>query len=242
MLRRAKFYQDPPPARRHNEEVKPAPPAASEARPPSWQIVLAFAIIYFVWGSTFLAIRVGVREIPPFLMAAMRFLAAGILLYLWMRLRGTAGPTRREWASAVLLAFPIFVLDYGILFWAEQRVPSGIAAVMMATIPAFLALFEIAFLRTRRFTARLGTALLLGILGVAALANNSSSLGGASPAVGSEIDRRGLLALLLSAISWSAASVCTRRLPLLIAAQAKSQPFETQPKQAKSARAARERS
>src|SRR5437016_3283857 len=63
------------------------------ARPPSWQILLAFAIIYFVWGSTFLAIRVGVREVPPFLLAAMRFFAAGLILYVWMRLKGSPSPT-----------------------------------------------------------------------------------------------------------------------------------------------------
>ena len=111
-------------------------------RPRRWKILLAFAIIYFVWGSTFLAIRVGVREVPPFLLAGMRFFAAGIVLYLWMRVSGTASPTRRQWASAAVLALLIFVLDYGLLFWAEQRVPSGIAAVMMATIPAFMALAE----------------------------------------------------------------------------------------------------
>src|SRR6059058_2250425 len=71
------------------------------ARPPSWQILLAFAIIYFVWGSTFLAIRVGVRECPPFLLAAVRFLAAGLILYVWMRLKGSPSLTSREWAGIV---------------------------------------------------------------------------------------------------------------------------------------------
>jgi drug/metabolite transporter (DMT)-like permease len=188
--------------------VQPASAATSQLRPPSWQIVLAFAVIYLVWGSTFLAIRVGVGEIPPFVMAAMRFLVAGALLYGWTRLCGTAGPTRREWTSAALLSIPIFLTDYGLLFWAERRVPSGIAAVVLATIPVFLALFEIVFLRTRRFTVRLGMALLLGIFGVAALVNNAPSLGGAP------IDRLGLLALLIASVSWSAASAFTRRFPL----------------------------
>src|SRR5258705_11953443 len=99
---------------------------------PTWKALLAFAIIYFVWGSTYLAIRVGVREVPPFLLAAMRFLIAGLLLYGWMIARGERSPTGRQWASASLLAILIFVLDYGLVFWAEQRVPSGVAAVMMA--------------------------------------------------------------------------------------------------------------
>src|ERR1700704_5995724 len=144
-----------------------------------WKPLLAFAIIYFVWGSTFLAIRVGVREVPPFLLAAMRFFIAGVVLYVWMIARGERSPSARQWMSVSLLAVLIFVFDYGLLFWAEQRVPSGIAAVMMATIPAFMALAEIIFLRTQRLTLRLAVALLIGIGGVAILMSRSLSLGGA---------------------------------------------------------------
>src|SRR5436305_4353576 len=144
----------------------------------TWKTLLAFAIIYLVWGSTFLAIRVGVREVPPFLLAAMRFVIAGLVLYGWMIARGERSPSGREWRSAFLLAILIFVLDYGLLFWAEQRVPSGIAAVMMATIPVFMTLSEISVLRTQRLTLRLALALLIGIGGVAALMSHSLNLGG----------------------------------------------------------------
>jgi len=161
----------------------------SGTRPPSWQILLAFGIIYFVWGSTFFAIRVGVHEVPPLLLAAMRFFVAGIVLYLWLLARGEASPTLRQWGAASLLAALIFVLDYGCLFWAEQRVPSGIAAVMMATIPVFIALSEILFLRTQRLTVRLTFALLVGIGGVAVLMSRSLNLGGAP------IDRAGAVDL-----------------------------------------------
>src|ERR1700688_2047184 len=146
---------------------------------PTWKTLLAFAIIYFVWGSTFFAIRVGVREVPPFLLAAMRFLVAGLILYGWMIAHGERSPSGRQWTSASLLAILIFVLDYGLLFWAEQRVPSGIAAVMMATIPVFMALSEIIFLRTQRLTMRLALALLIGMGGVAVLLSRSLNLGGA---------------------------------------------------------------
>src|SRR6202162_5088526 len=134
--------------------------------PRARKVLLAFAIIYLVWGSTFLAIRIGVREVPPFLLAGMRFFVAGIVLYGGMRFRGTPSPTAREWSAASFLAILIFVFDYGLLFWAERRVPSGIAAVMMATIPAFMALAEILFLRTQKLTLRLGLALLGGVWGV----------------------------------------------------------------------------
>jgi drug/metabolite transporter (DMT)-like permease len=159
----------------------------------TWKTLLAFAIIYFVWGSTFLAIRIGVREVPPFLLAAMRFLVAGSVLYFWMIAHGERSPTARQWASISLLATLIFVVDYGLVFWAEQRVPSGITAVMMATIAAFMALSEIIFLRTQRLTLRLAVALLLGIGGVAVLVSRSLNLGGAP------VDRAGAVALIIGA-------------------------------------------
>ena len=177
-------------------------------KPRAWKVLLAFAIIYFVWGSTFLAIRVGVREVPPFLLAGMRFLIAGIVVYGWMRAKGTASPTVREWGAAALLAVLIFVFDYGLVFWAEKRVPSGIAAVMLATIPVFMAMSEILILRTQRLTARLAVALLIGIGGVTVLVSRTVSFGEGP------IDTAGAFALIVAAISWSLASALTRKLPL----------------------------
>jgi drug/metabolite transporter (DMT)-like permease len=169
---------------------------------------LAFAIIYFVWGSTFLAIRVGVREVPPFLLAAIRFVVAGLALYGWTIANGERSPSGREWMSASLIAILIFVFDYGLLFWAEQRVPSGIAAVMMAMIPVFMALSEIIFLRTQRLTLRLAFALMIGIGGVVVLVSRSLSL--SSSLGGAPIDRLGAMALMVASISWSIASLLTR--------------------------------
>jgi drug/metabolite transporter (DMT)-like permease len=180
----------------------------SNTHRPAWKTLLAFAIIYFVWGSTFLAIRVGVHDVPPLLFAAMRFLVAGLVLYGWMIAKGERSPTRRQWMSVVLLAFLIFVVDYGLLFWAEQRVPSGIAAVMMATIPVFIALSEILILRTQRLTIRLAFALLIGIGGVAVLTSRALNLGDVP------LDRAGAVALIIGSLSWSIASVLTRKLSL----------------------------
>ena len=177
-------------------------------RPASWKILLAFGIIYFVWGSTFLAIRIGVREVPPFLLAGMRFFVSGVILYGWMRLNGAPSPTGRQWAGATLLGTLIFLVDYGCLFWAEQRVPSGIAAVVLATIPVFITLLEIIFLRTQRLTVRLGFALLLGLCGVAVLTGQSFSFGEVP------INRAGALALIVASFTWSVATILTRRLPL----------------------------
>jgi drug/metabolite transporter (DMT)-like permease len=175
---------------------------------PTWKTLLAFAIIYFVWGSTYLAIRVGVREVPPFLLAGTRFFVAGLVLYVWAIVRGERSPTRLQWLAASFLSIFFFVLDYGLVFWAEQRVPSGLTAVMMAMIPAFMALSEIFLLRTQRLTLRLALALLIGIGGVAVLTSRSLNLGGAP------IDRAGAIALIVASISWSISSVLTRKLPL----------------------------
>ena len=178
------------------------------SKPSAWRVLLAFAIIYVVWGSTFLAIRVGVREVPPFLLAGLRFLIAGIVLYAWMRAKGTQSPALREWGAVLLLAVLIFVFDYGLLFWAERRVPSGIAAVMMATIPVFMAISEILILRTQRLSARLAIGLLVGTGGVTVLVSRRLSFGEVP------IDTAGACALIVAAISWSLASALTRRLPL----------------------------
>jgi drug/metabolite transporter (DMT)-like permease len=180
-------------------------PGAQQLR---WKTLIAFAIIYLVWGSTFFAIRVGVHEVPPLILAALRFSIAGAALFLWALARGERLPRRREWAGIALVALLIFVIDYGLLFWAEERVPSGTAAVILATIPAFMALAEILVLRTQRLTFRLGGALLVGLGGVVVLMDPALGLGGAP------VYALGAAGLLIAALSWSGASVLTRKLPM----------------------------
>jgi len=180
----------------------------AQIQPDRWKALLAFAIIYLVWGSTFLAIRVGVQEMPPFLFAAMRFTVAGMAMLGWTVARGEPLPVRREWLSIFILALLIFVLDYGLLFWAEQRVPSGIAAVMLATIPVFMALSEILILRTQRLTIRLALALLIGMCGVAVLVSRSLNLSGEA------IDTVGAITLIFASVSWGIGSALARKLPL----------------------------
>jgi len=176
-----------------------------------WKTLLAFAIIYFVWGATFYAIRVGVSEVPPLVFCLMRFVTAGPIVCGWAMVRRERWPRGREWGGVFVLAFLIFVVDYGTLFWAEQRVPSGVAALILATIPAFMALGEILLLRTQKLTLRLGVALLAGICGVGVLMAKPAFLGGLG---GTPIDTAGAVAVLMGAISWSLASVLARKLPL----------------------------
>ena len=181
---------------------------AIDTKPAKWKILLAFAVIYFVWGSTYFAIKVGVHEVPPLTYAAMRFFVAGLALCAWAVARGEKLPDPRQWLSVCVLAVMVFVIDYGALFWAEQHVPSGIAAVVMATISVFMALSEIVFLRTRKFTLHLALALLVGLGGVAVLVSPSLDLGGAP------INWLGATVLIIGAMSWSVASTFNRKLPL----------------------------
>jgi len=174
----------------------------------TWKTLLAFAIIYFVWGSTFLAIRIGVLEFPPFLMAGLRFVIAGAVMYGWAIARGQKSPARRQWIAILVLAIFFFLLDYGLVFWAERRVPSGVTAVMMAMIPVYIALFEIIFLRTQKLTLRLALALAAGVAGVAALVSRSVSLGGAP------IDTAGAIGLIFAPMTWAAGTILTRRFSL----------------------------
>lgn len=129
-------------------------------------------------------------------------------MFAWLALKKTQMPSRREWISASLVSVLIFVGDYGLIFWAEQRVPSGITAVMMATIPVFMSLFEILFLRTQQLSMRLAFALLIGISGVATLMSRSMSFGE------TPIDSMGAAFLLIASVSWSTAAILTRKLPL----------------------------
>jgi drug/metabolite transporter (DMT)-like permease len=165
-------------------------------------------MIYFVWGSTYLAIRVGVQEMPPFLMAGVRFTAAGFVMYLWMRFSGTPSPTWRQWKGVTLLGSLMFLLDYACLFWAEQRIPSGITAVILAMIPVCITLLEIVFLRTQALGVQLVSGLVAGILGVGVLANPWASLGEAP------LDHRGVIALLVACVGWSVGTIVTKRLIL----------------------------
>lgn len=177
-------------------------------RSPTWLRLIAYATIYLVWGSTFLAIRIGVHEVPPFLLAAIRFLLAGGAMVAWLLARGVAAPTAREWRSAILIAILIFLSNYGLVFWAETRIPSGVTAVMQAMIPAFMALAEIIFLGTQRLSWRLVVALAIGLAGVVVLTSASLGLGGVA------IDRISAAALLIASSSWALGSILSRKLPL----------------------------
>ena len=169
--------------------------------------ILAFAAIYLIWGSTYLGIRIGIETMPPFLMAGARFLLAGLPLYLVLRLRGLPRPRAAHCGSALLLGALMLAGGNGLVTWAEQVVPSGIAAVMIATVPLWMAGLEVWPFRGARPTLRALRGLLLGLAGVAILVAPDRAGVGA-------IDTLGGLALLAASFSWSFGSLLARRLPL----------------------------
>jgi drug/metabolite transporter (DMT)-like permease len=133
------------------------------------RLMLAFAAIYLIWGSTYLAIRFAVESIPPLLMMGVRHLVAGILLYAWVRLRGAPPPRPREWISTAIAGAMLFLGAHGSLAWAEQRVPSGLAALLSATLPLWVVLLARFKGRDRHLGWRAVVGLILGFVGVAIL-------------------------------------------------------------------------
>jgi drug/metabolite transporter (DMT)-like permease len=180
--------------------------AGTIGRGGAWRVVAAFAAIYVVWGSTYLAVKIVVHASPPLLAAGVRFLLAGAALYAWARVRGAPAPTRQQWGALALLGALIFPPGYSALFWAEQTIPSGLAAVLVATLPLWTLCLEVAVFRTRRATWRQGIAIALGFLGVVLLSGGTAlhTPGAWLPCV----------ALVVCEIGWALGSILMRRLPL----------------------------
>jgi drug/metabolite transporter (DMT)-like permease len=164
------------------------------------RLVAAFVAVYFVWGSTYLAIRVVLETLPPFLAAAARFLAAGGALYLYARLRGASRPTAASWRWAALIGGLMLLMGNGAVMWAEQRIPSGPAALIVATEPLLIVLLQGVLP-----TGALLVGLVLGVSGVAILVG-PGILGGGQP-----LDPVATLVVVIGSASWAAGSLLGRR-------------------------------
>jgi drug/metabolite transporter (DMT)-like permease len=169
------------------------------------RMVLAFFAIYVLWGTTFLAIRVAVEEMPPLFAAGARFFAAGVVLYGFMRLRGNEKPTAIQWRNLAVMGLLMFVAEYGPLFWAEKYVPSGVVSVLAATLPIITLVLEMIVLRQQQIRPMVVAATLVGFAGVAVLLlPNGRQHFGLLPC----------LAILAGATTWSLGSVLTRSMDL----------------------------
>src|SRR5215213_2901434 len=172
------------------------------------RLIAAFAAVYLIWGSTYLAIRFAVETLPPLLMASARFMIAGALVLLWARLRnGSAWPNRVEWRVGLIGGGLLLLGGNGGVSWAEQRVPSGIAALLVAVVPLWMVLLE--WLRPGGTRPRVAVfaGVGLGLVGLALL------VGPDAIRSGSGSDMVGAIVLVLASLSWAAGSLYTKFAP-----------------------------
>ena len=171
----------------------------------SWKIALAFFSVYVFWGMTYLAMRVAVVDIPPHLMAGSRFLLAGLVLYAWIRRRGEGPPTWEQWRAATIVGAFLLLGGNATVAWAEERVPSGLAAVLIAVAPIWMVGMEWARGGSRP-NKRIVSGLLLGLAGVGLLVSPGDD--------SSTVDLVGAVMLILAAASWGWGSVISKSAPL----------------------------
>ena len=184
--------------------IVPNPKQSATSRAYSIQLALAFAAIYLVWGSTYLAIRFAVETIPPLVTAGIRHAIAGAILFAWAWARGFR-PTRAHWISGIVVGALFFLIGHGTLHWAEQYVGSGLAALLIATEPMFI--LVLAWSMGQQKISRLSAlGLGLGVIGVAMLTGVELTVNGSSVL--------GLLAVLLGSLAWSAGVVISPKLKL----------------------------
>jgi drug/metabolite transporter (DMT)-like permease len=168
------------------------------------QVIAAFASIYLVWGSTYLAIRYAVETIPPFLMGGLRFLISGALLYAWSRYRGAERPTRIHWRNALIAGGFLLLGGNGAVVWAEQFVPSGLTALLVSILPFWLVIIEWVRPPRRRPHGAVLVGLVLGFIGIIVLIG-PADLGGHG-----DVRPIGALVLILGSLSWAIGSFYSR--------------------------------
>ncbi len=183
---------------------QPGEPVPAAAAPTAARMALAFGSIYFIWGSTYLAIRVAIETLPPFLMAAARFLIAGGLLYVWARRGAAARPSPAEWRAATIAGGLMLLGGNGGVVWAEQRVASGVTALLVASVPLWMVLVDWLRPSGRRPTASTMLGVLAGLGGVVLLVG-PGELAGAR-----RVDPLGAGVLMFASLCWSIGSVYAR--------------------------------
>jgi drug/metabolite transporter (DMT)-like permease len=159
-----------------------------------WKIAVAFFAVYVFWGMTYAAMRVAVVEIPPYVMAGARFVLAGALLYAWARSRGERPPTLQQWRAAAKIGAFLLLGGNASVAWAEQRVPSGLAALLIGVMPIWMVGLEW-LRRGLRPSQQVIAGLLLGAAGVALLVLPQGD--------GAGVDPVGAAVLILAAASWA---------------------------------------
>lgn len=172
------------------------------------KLLFAFAAVYTIWGSTYLAIRFSVETLPPLLMAGSRFVIAGALLLAWTLFRGKGTPTRRDWITGLVSGALLLLGGNGAVVWAEQQVPSGIAALLVAVVPLWMVLLDWLRPGGRRPAGLVFAGLGLGLAGLALLVGP-----GALKGTTSAVQPLGATMLILASLSWALGSLYTQRAP-----------------------------
>lgn len=168
------------------------------------RLYTAFFLIYFIWGSTYLAIRYAIETIPPFLMAGMRFTAAGLLMYGALRLAGVANPSARQWLQLAVVGTFLFLGGNGFVVWAEQYINSGLAALLVSTLPVWLILLDWLWAGGPRPTGMAMAGIGLGILGTLILVDPIQL-------VGSDLYLPGAAMVVLASMLWAIGSIYSKK-------------------------------
>jgi drug/metabolite transporter (DMT)-like permease len=178
---------------------------SSSVLPSRLAIAVAFFCIYVIWGSTYLAILFAIETLPPFLMAGVRFLLAGTLIYAWSRfVGGTARPTAAQWRATGVVGVLMLLGGNGLVVWSEQRIPSGVAALLVGTVPCFMVLLD--WLRPGGTppSGRVVVGLALGLFGLFWLVGPDAVMGGG------RVEWVGAVAVVLASLSWAMGSIYSR--------------------------------
>jgi drug/metabolite transporter (DMT)-like permease len=177
---------------------------AAEAKRNRTRIILAFAAVYVIWGSTYLFIKYAIESVPPFMMGAARFTVAGVLLYAFARWRGAKAPDRYDWRSAAITGVLMLGVGNGAVMWAELTVPTGIVALIVSTTPIWIVVFD--WLRPRGVRPRLPViiGLALGLAGMIILIGPRAIVGEG------HVDEIGVLILLMGSLGWAIGTMLSK--------------------------------
>ena len=192
--------------------------ADGRSKAPRGLVLAAFAAVYLIWGSTYLGIRFAVETLPPFLMGGGRFLISGLILFTWLRVTGTPAPSRINWRRAAIAAALLLGVGNGGVNWAEQKVPSGLTALIIAGTPVWFALFDWIRPGGTRPTVQTAVGIMVGFAGVLLLVGSRSALRAGAA------DFAGIVALVCASVAWATGSLYTKyadrpESPLMTAAQ-----------------------
>ena len=191
-------------ALRNGEVMEIGEVSQAKARNSRFEVLAGFAAIYLIWGSTYLGIRYAVETIPPLLMMGIRHTTAGLLVYAWARSRGAVAPQLRHWRYAATAGLFLFVAGHGVLAWAEQKSPSGLAALLCATLPLWTVLVARLKGAEQKISGKAWAGLILGFAGVGVLIGP-----GALRAHGA-LSLLGIAAAISSALAWAVGTIYSK--------------------------------